>query len=184
MGNKVKYGLKNAHYAVITNTAGVITYGTPVLIPGAVNISLSPLGDKAEFYADDVAYFVASSNQGYDGNLEVALLPDSFKKDVLGWTVDSTGALFENANVLAKDIALLFEFSGDVNAIRHVMYNVSVARPGIESSTKGSGREGKTETLDITASPNASGYVKAKTEASDTGYATWFTTVHEFSPVI
>jgi len=56
--NKVKFGLKNAHYAVVSNNNGVITYGTPVRIPGAVNLVLNPKGDKTEFYADDMAYFV------------------------------------------------------------------------------------------------------------------------------
>ena len=38
------------------------TYGTPVRIPGAVEISLEPKGDPAEFYADDVLYYSASNN--------------------------------------------------------------------------------------------------------------------------
>lgn len=182
--NKVKYGLKNAHYAVITNTEGVITYSTPVPIAGAVNLSLSPKGDKTEFYADDVAYFVANSNQGYEGSLEVALVPDSFKKDVLGWEEDENGVLFENANKLPKDIALLFEFSGDVNSVRHALYNVSVARPNIESSTKGSSIDVKTESFDITASPNTDGFVKSKAEPSNSCYDTWFATVYEHVPVV
>ena len=49
MSNKIKYGLKNVHYAVITEAGGVVSYGTPVAIPGAVNITLSPAGEKVEF---------------------------------------------------------------------------------------------------------------------------------------
>jgi phi13 family phage major tail protein len=183
MGNTIKYGLKNVHYAVITNKDGVITYGKTVEIPGAVNLSVTPKGDKTEFYADDVAYFVASSNQGYEGNLEVAIVPDSFKKEVLGWTADASGALFENANILSKNIALLFEFDGDVNAVRHILYNVSVARPAIESSTQGASIEVKTESFDITASPRLDGFVKAKAEPADTSYAKWFEAVHEYTAI-
>lgn len=179
MGNKVKYGLKNVHYAVITNINGAITYATPVLIPGAVNLSLSPLGDKTEFYADDTSYFVANNNSGYEGDLEVALIPDSFKVDVMGETIDENGAQIENANTIPKDFALLFEFNGDKNATRHVIYNVNAARPNIEGSTKNNAIEVKTETISITASPAIdTGDVKAKLKPTDTGYSTFYSAVY------
>ncbi|CDV96350.1 maj_tail_phi13: phage major tail protein, phi13 family [Desulfitobacterium hafniense] len=181
MANKVKYGLKSVYYSVIALTNGAPTYATPVAIPGAVNLTLSPKGDKTEFYADDIAYYVSSANQGYEGSLEVALLPDTFKKDVLGYVADASGALFEDANANTKNIALLFEFSGDANATRHVLYNVAVERPNMESSTKTASKEVKTETMNITASPAVNtGYVKAKAESTDSSYADWFTDVYEF----
>ena len=167
MANKIKYGLKNVHYAVITNNSGVITYATPVPIPGAVNLSLSPLGDKTEFYADDTSYFVTNNNSGYEGDLEVALIPDSFKVDVMGETIDANGAQIENANAVPKDFALMFEFSGDANATRHVIYNVNAARPNLEGSTKNSSIEVKTETISITASPAVdTGDVKSEIKAN------------------
>jgi len=179
MGNKVKYGLKNVHYAVITESEDSITYATPKPILGGVNLSASAKGDKTEFFADDIAYFVATVNQGYEGTLEVALLPDIFKKDVLGYKEDANGVLFEDANAVAKNIALLFEFNGDKNATRHVFYNVSVARSNVEGTTKGQNIEVKTETMNITASPALdTGYVKAKAEAGTTQYTNWLDAVY------
>lgn len=179
--NKVKFGLKNTHYAVITEVDGVIKYGTPTPIPGAVNLVLSPKGEKVEFYADDIAYFVATSNQGYEGTLEIALIPDNFRIDVLGDKLDKNKALFEDSNAIPKNIALMFEFAGDQNATRHVNYNVSVARPNIESATKGSSIEVKTETLNITASPAPkTGFVKSRVLQGQTGYSTFFESVYEY----
>ena len=53
--NKVKFGLKNVHYAVVTtNSTGKESYGTPVAWPGAVNLSLDAEGDTNSFDADDI----------------------------------------------------------------------------------------------------------------------------------
>lgn len=179
MSNKIKYGLKNVFYSVISDDSGIISYGEPKRIRGAVNISLTPKGEKTEFFADDMVYFGGTSNQGYEGSLEIALIPDEFRVDVLKDEIDANGALIENANAIPNDIALMFEFNGDVKANRHVFYNVSVARPNIEGETKTESIEPKTETLEITVSPAVdTGDVKAKLAQGQNGYETFFTAVY------
>jgi len=182
MANKIKYGLKNVHYAVITEGEdGSITYGTPVKIPGAVSMNLSARGDRTEFYADDQLYYTESTNDGYEGDLEFALIPDDFKKDVLGYKEDANGVLFEDANATPKNFALLFEFSGDKNAVRHILYNVNASRPNIESSTKTNTKEPATETMSIVASPAPdTGMVKAKVEPGQAQYETWYQQVYTY----
>ena len=185
MGNKVKFNLKNVHAAKLTekDAEGVttFTYGTPKAIPGAVSISLDAEGESSPFYADGIVYFRSVTNNGYSGDLEIALIPEWFRTEILQEKLDTKGVLVENSGVgESVKFALLFEFDGDVNAIRHVLYNCSAARPNIESTTNEEEIEVQTETLAITAAPLANGYVKARTgdSTTDTVYTGWYTAVY------
>lgn len=186
MANKIKYGIKNVYYAVATiasdNTA---SYGDPVALKGAVNMELSPQGESAPFYADNIVYWVGAGNNGYQGDLELALVPDDFKTDILGYIEDSKGVLVEDMNAEAVHFALLFQFEGDEKATRHVMYNCTATRPSAAGQTKGESIEPSTESITITATSiyNASlqaDIVKAEAgpDSDATTYTGWFTSVH------
>jgi len=185
MGNKVKYNLKNVYAAKMTETVteGVssFAYANPKAIPGAVSISLDAEGESSPFYADGIVYFCSSTNNGYSGDLQIALIPEWFRTEILQEELDAKGVLVESSNVTESvKFALLFEFDGDVNAIRHVLYNCSASRPSIESETKEDTIEPGTETLSITADPRADGLVKARTgDTTDkTAYDNWYKTVY------
>ena len=180
MANKIKYGIRSVYYAVATEgTGGALTYATPVALPGAVNLTLSQEGEQNTFYADDVAYFTSNSNNGYSGTLEVALIPDSFKTDVLGETT-SNGVLVEHANTIPKEFALLFEFQGDDKATRHALLRCTCSRPDVAGATKEASIEPQTETLNLTAMPRINDtLVKFSCPASaTTAYASWFSAVY------
>ena len=185
MGNKVKYNLKNVYAAKMTETVteGVssFAYANPKAIPGAVSISLDAEGESSPFYADGIVYFRSSTNNGFSGDLQIALIPEWFRTEILQEALDSKGVLVESSNVTESvKFALLFEFDGDVNAIRHVLYNCSASRPSIESETKEDTIEPGTETLSITADPRADGLVKARTgDTTDkAAYDNWYKTVY------
>ena len=180
--NKVKFNICNVHYAPITKAEdGSVTFETPVAMPGAVSISLDPTGEPESFYADGVEYYVINNNQGYDGDLELAMIPESFRTDILKEEQDANKVLVENSNSETGSFALLFEFDGDVRKIRHVLYNCSASRPSIESKTNEDEKEVQTETLTVKARPLASGYVKAKTGDStmETVYNDWYKSVYQ-----
>lgn len=180
--NKVKYNLKNVHFAeLIEGEDGKISWKQPIKIPGAVSISLDAEGETSPFYADGIAYYTSVSNNGYSGDLEIALVPEEFSTTILGDTKDQKGVLTENSNTTVKAFALLFEFDGDVKAIRHLLYNCKATRPTVESETTEDTIEPTTETLSITATPLPDGRVKAKTteETEDTVYTTWYDDVYE-----
>lgn len=180
--NKIKYGLKNAHYALIEESAGKIVFGTPVPLNGAVSMALSPVGETTAFYADNEEYFSTFANNGYDGTLELAKVNDQFLVDVLGEELDTNNVQFEKNDALPKAFALLWEFSGDQKATRHVAYYCKCARPNIEGNTKGASLEVKTETLNLTIrSIPGEGIVKSKTTATTDAeiYEKWYEAVYK-----
>ena len=181
MANKIKYGLRNVYYAKVTSVSstGTLTYATPVAIPGAVNLSLGAEGESNPFYADDVVYFQTASNNGYSGTLEVALIPDTFKTDVLGETTNTDGVYVETANTTIAEFALLFEFQGDDKASRHALLRCTCTRPDVASQTKEAGITPVTETLNITAMPRIDDYAVKATcpQSATTAYAGWFSAV-------
>ena len=179
--NKVRFGLKNCHYAKATfDEDGNVTYDTPKRLPGAVSLSMDPEGESENFYADDIVYYVLNNNAGYEGDLELALIPEDFLKDILHEEEDANGVLLENANTTFERFALLFEFTGNEHPIRYVLYCCSASRPSQEADTKEDEKEVKTEELSIIASPLANGYVKTKTtvNTSKAVYDAWYDAVY------
>lgn len=185
--NKIKFGLKNVYYAIATIAAdGSATYGTPVKFPGAVSLSLDPQGENTPFYADNIVYYVGSSNTGYEGDLEMARITDSFREDVLGETADTKNVLVERVDAPVVHFALLFQFEGDQKAVKHVLYNCTATRPTIGSATKEDTVEPETETVTITATSIynetlQSDIVKARSnkDTDDTTYEGWFSAVYQ-----
>lgn len=176
MKNKVKFNIKNVHWAKKIEEG----YATPIALPGAVSISLSPQGELTPFYADGVKYYTASSNNGYEGDLEVALIPDEFLQEILGEIIDENKVMFENANNEVSDFALGFDIDGDVRTTRFWFYNCTATRPNTESSTNQESKEPTTDTLTISCAPGIDGLVRAKTTAETTQniHDDWFKNVY------
>ncbi len=180
--NKVKFGLNKVHWAKIESWSedGVPTFAKPVRLPGAVSLSIDANGEAENFYADDMVYYVINNNAGYTGDLEIALITTDFATEILGEVLDSKGVLVEKNDAEPVQFALLFEFSGDKNKIRHALYCCTVSRPKTESSTTEESTEVKTETLSLKAAALPSGMVKAKTceNTDEATYNAWYNAVY------
>lgn len=185
--NKVKYGFKNIHWAPATVASdGTITYGDWTKWPGAVTIGLSPQGEITPFYADNIDYFDSNGNTGYNGDVETALIPEALKEYALGEIKHTDGVAYEDTDAQLKHFALAFEFTGDVNAIRHIFYNCTMSRPGVEGQTKGGTTDPQTETTTITASSGVftiggeqKNIVKGRcADKTSEAYSEWYTKVH------
>lgn len=183
--NRVKFGLKNVYYAIaeISEEDNTATYKPPVRWPGAVSLSMAAQGGESKFYADDGIYFAVTANNGYSGDLEAALVPESFLLDVLGETKDANGVMVDDTNAVPACFALLFEFQGDRHGRRHVLYNCTASRPDVASKTKGESIEPQTEKVTITGAPIHSSELdrdmsKASVGADKEAYKDWFKEVY------
>ena len=170
--NKVKFNIKNVHYALKTDTG----YATPKQIPGAISISLEAQGELSAFYADGIKYYVSASNNGYEGDLEIALIPDEFRIDIFGEEKDDNSVLVENVNTESVEFALGFDIDGDVKTTRFWFYNCTATK----SSTNEDKKEPTTDKLTVSCAPLADGKVRSKTteETPEQTYKDWFNEVY------
>lgn len=174
--NKVRYGLKNVHIAPLTTKDGKIEYADFKSMPGAVNLVLNPKGEQTPFHADNMIYHVFNSNQGYDGTLEIAEIPEFFLTEILG-EQKINGLLVENINAKGKSFAMGFEFDGDKKATRHVLYNCTASRPTLSGKTNTDNNEAQTSELTFTAAPRPDGITRAKStsDLQPEIYNAWYT---------
>jgi len=186
--NKVRFGLKNVYYAVLTESSDNTnnTFASPKAVPGAVSMTLDSNSSDGTFYADNVSYYKTFANNGYTGTLEMARINDDMMKDVFGMTVNSANLLVESTDVQPKPFALLFQVEGDQREELNVLYRVvPTSKPSIGSQTVEETVDPVTQSFDFEALPLVTGpsyqkgLIKART-TDTTATATrtaWFTTV-------
>lgn len=183
--NKVEFGLEKVHIAFRDKTSTEQpAWKTPILIPGAVRWTPSAVGEESTFYADNTKYFVVTSNNGYTGELEMALVPKEVKAEMLGWEIDDNGALIELSDAQPNEFALLGQIQGDQENGRFVYYDCQASRQAKERTTKGESVEVATDVMSLTVSPieiDGRRMVKGDLERSEMNqeaYNSFFTEVY------
>ena len=181
--NKVKFGLEKVAIAVATIAAdNSATYAAPIMNPGARSLNMEPQGELTQWYADNIAYYTMNDNNGYQGDLEMARFIDSVKAAVWQIATAANGIQYESKGTEAVHFALLFEFKGDAQKVRHVFYNCTATRPAVASSTTEDITEPQTEMSTISATsiyvPAVDKEViKGKCYPGDAAYDSWYTAV-------
>ncbi len=179
--NKVQFSFKNVYYALLTDGEKA-TWGTPVAIPGGVELKLEFEGEINKFYADGVVFYQSPSDSGYSGSATFARIPEQMLKDVWGFEEDETDfVLTEKAGVEPKQFALLFQIDGDQNNQLYCWYNCSATKPAINAETTTDTKEPTTQELSIAVAPLADGRIKASTTAKTPTNIreNWFKKVYE-----
>ena len=75
----------------------------------------------------------------------------------------------------------MFEFDGDIKAVRHCLYYCTVTRPSLTSATKTESAEPQTQELTLISAPRPEdGVVKRSTtpETPDNVYNAWYANVY------
>lgn len=179
--NKVKFNLKNVHIAPITaNDGSKLTYDTPFALPGAVSLSLEPQGDIEKFYADGIVYYQSALNNGYEGDLEVAMITDEFREKIFKEDQDTKKVEFENINREFSSFALGFQVDGDSHHTLFWFYNCTATRPSAASATLEETKTPQTETVTVSCAPDPDGNVRAKTteQTDEETLSSWFDSVY------
>ena len=185
MADKVKFGIKNVHIFPITKLTSAPTYASVIDVPGAVSFSMSAQGDINKFYADNIVYYQSAANNGYEGDLTLAMIPEKVFEEIFRQTPDTNGVMTEDASKESRAFAMTFEEEGDVKGTKFVLYNCTATRPQISGQTKEEAVEVQTESITINAatvyfSGIGKNVVKSKTDdnTTDATYNAWFSAVY------
>lgn len=154
-GNKVQFGFSNVHFALEAedSTEEFPKWETPIKMPGAVTFEPENVGDEYVFYADNIAYYMTHSDNGYTGDLTMALFPENFLVPILGWEVDGNDGLLEVQNGEKRRFALLGQVEGDKHGRRFAFYGCMGSKPTNSYQTNEENIEVQTQTMPISIRP-------------------------------
>lgn len=176
MANKVEFGISELHVCTYTDNNGTVTLGTPYHQKGAVSFSPEENSEQNTFYADNIAYWSGYSGGSIEGDLEVAMFDDAFKKQFLGYAELTNGGLANVKNATKPNVAIFFQVEGDSESRRVALYNCALGAITREYNTIEENKEPATETLGVTCTgDNSTGVTMAVLKPGDAGYDTLFT---------
>lgn len=183
--NKVRFGLSNLtiFFRGEDTEQGAPTWGQPIKIPGVTQCSRTAQVNSNDFYADNVLYWRGNADTGDEITVTTAFFPDAVKAQMLGWKVDTKGALVRTTDGNPKEFAMAYQVEGDQKPRAKVVYSCIASVPNETSSTKGENIEVQTEEMSIRSKAivvNGHESVDAVLNKSDdaAAFATFFNVVY------
>ena len=175
--NKVEFGTSNFHMGLYTiDTNGKAKLEAPIHVPGMRALSLEAESEESKFFADDVVYYSDFTDNGFKGDLYMALFPDEFKLKFLNFAELTDGGIAQVKGMPAKNVYFAFEGKGDKERRRHIFFNASLGAIKREHKTIEEGKEIEEESIAITVvGDNGSGIMKISYSEGDAGYEKVFT---------
>lgn len=183
MGTKKKnipVGFDKLYYAVMTDEE-TETYETPVWLPGARTLNLSPSVESEDLAGDDMIYHTEDALNYYDIELNIAELDTADQAAILGKKVDSAGGIIDSTNDIAPYVALMYRRRMANGKYRYtVIYKTKFAPTEENAETRGTTPVFQTPTLTGKAIPLASNgefrraYTEGDTSVTPEFLATFF----------
>ncbi len=183
--NKVEFGISNLWAGTYSESGGTATLGTPLRMPGARSLTLDAETSENKFYADDVVYWADYTDNGFKGDLTVAIFGDDFKTTFLGYVELADGGFADIKGATKPAAYLMFEGKGDAKKRRFILLNVKFGSISREYKTVEENKEPVEEKIPVTVlGSNITGITRVAYTQGASGYSGLCTSTAPTAPVL
>lgn len=135
---KIIHGNKNFGFAPITETGGVYSFGTPVMIQGLVNATIEVEQEDTNIYADDKVFCRVKGAKVRTATVTFRNIPAAYAQ-YLGFVANDNGTYTDTGSFANHCIFFQTEEedceTGLSTQTLHYLYNVQGSEPTQESTT-------------------------------------------------
>ncbi len=157
---RIIHGNKNFGYAPILSNDGVLSFGTPVMLPGMVSSTIEVEQEATNIYGDDKVYCVVNGAKVRTAEIVLRYINEEYAQ-YLGYKLNANGMLTDTGSF--PNHCVFFETeeqdcdTGLSTRTLHYLYNVMASTPSKESATDE--EEITAEEITVSYSANDSAFV-------------------------
>lgn len=164
---------------------GIVTYGTPTRIKGAIEANVTPSSDTQNIHADDTIAEIISVFSAVEVSFTIADLGSENYAMLLGKTKDANGVIIDSAEDNAPYFAMGFRSKKSDGSYRYQwLYKGKFSAPEEAYATQQGNADFQTQSIAGTFVKREDGKWRAKVDSDDTDVTpativSWFTKVYE-----